>query len=108
MFHASQSEPVFLHTSQDTYATHMHTHTPTRFNEAAEMASPEQSDEKLAFSVVFGRCSTAFATKQIKNSLNGQFKALNGQFNHLTHRGQVKTAQKNLNSLTYSNFLFLQ
>ena len=31
----------------------------------AEMASPEQSDEKLAFSVVFGRYSTAFATKQI-------------------------------------------
>ena len=37
-----------------------------RFDEAAEMLSPEQSDEKLAFSVVFGRCSTAFATKQIE------------------------------------------
>ena len=69
MFHGSQSEPVFLHTSQDTRATHTQTHTPNRFDEAAEMASPEQSDEKLAFSVVFGRCSTAFATKQIKIQL---------------------------------------
>ena len=66
MFHGSQSEPVFLHTSQDTRATHTQTHTPNRFNEAAEMASPEQSDEKLEFSVVSGRCSTAFATKQIE------------------------------------------
>jgi hypothetical protein len=47
----------------------MHTHTPNRFDEAAEMASPEQSDEELAFSVVFSRCSTAFATKQIKIQL---------------------------------------
>jgi hypothetical protein len=39
------------------------THTPNRFDEAAEMASPENSNEKLAFSVVFARCSTAFATK---------------------------------------------
>ena len=66
MFHGSQSEPVFLYTSQDTRATHTQTHTPNRIDEAAEMASLEQSDEKLAFSVVFGRCSTAFATKQIE------------------------------------------
>ena len=33
------------------------------------MASPEQSDEKLAVSVVFGRCYTAFAIKQIKIQL---------------------------------------
>ena len=65
MFHVSQSEPGFLHTSQDTRAN-AHTN---RFNEAAEMASPEQSDEKWAFSVVFGRCSTAFAIKQIKIQL---------------------------------------
>ena len=45
---------------------HTHTHTPNRFDETAEMASPEQSDEKLEFSVVSGRCSTAFATKQIE------------------------------------------
>ena len=62
MFHGSQSEPVFLYTSQDTRATHTQTHTPNRIDEAAEMASLEQSDEKLAFSVV----STAFATKQIE------------------------------------------
>ena len=68
MFHGSQSVQVLLHTSQDTRATHMHTHTPNRFDEAAEMSIPEQSDKKLAFSVVFGRCSTAFATKQIKFS----------------------------------------
>ena len=68
MFHGSQSNPMFYHTSQDTRATH--THTPNRFDEAAEMASPEQSDKKLTFSVVFGRCSTAFATKQIKIQLD--------------------------------------
>ena len=62
MFHGSQSEPVFLHACQDTRATH----TPNQIDEAAEMASPEQSDEKLEFSVVSGRCSTAFATKQIE------------------------------------------
>ena len=88
MFHVSQSEPVFLHTSQVTRATHSHTHThthtPNRFDEAAEMASPEQSDEKLAFSVVFGRCFTAFATKQSKFSWK-YIRALNGQLNHLTH-----------------------
>ena len=66
MFHGSQSEPVFLHTSQDTRATHTQTHTPNRIDEAAEMASTEQSDEKLEFSVLSGRCSTAFATKQIE------------------------------------------
>ena len=48
MFHGSQSEPVFLHTIQDTRHTHAHTN---RFDEAAEMASPEKSDEKLAFSI---------------------------------------------------------
>jgi hypothetical protein len=67
MFHGSQSNPMFYHTSQDTRATH--THTPNRFDEAAEMASPEQFHEKLAFTVVFSRCSTAFATKQIKIQL---------------------------------------
>jgi hypothetical protein len=35
----------------------------------------------MAFSVVFGRCSTAFATKQIKIQLE-VIRALNGQFNH--------------------------
>ena len=69
MFHGSQSEPVLLHTSQDAHDTHKHTHTPNRLDEAAEMASLEQSDEKLALSVVFGRFSTAFATKQIKKSI---------------------------------------
>ena len=59
-----------LYTQARTHAhaharTHAH-HTPNRFDEAAEMASPGQSDEKLAFSVVFGRSSIAFATKQIK------------------------------------------
>ena len=52
MFHGGQSEPVFLHTSQDTRATHTQTHTPNRIDEAAEMASTEQSDEKLEFSDV--------------------------------------------------------
>jgi hypothetical protein len=66
MFHGGQLEPVFLHTSQDTRATHTQTHTPNRIDEAAEMASTEQSDEKLEFSVLSGRCSTAFATKQIE------------------------------------------
>uniref|UniRef100_A0A8C5AA21 Asteroid homolog 1 n=1 Tax=Gadus morhua TaxID=8049 RepID=A0A8C5AA21_GADMO len=32
----------------------------------AEMASAEQSDEKLAFSVVSGRCSTAFADRTVR------------------------------------------
>ena len=58
-----------FYTQARTRATYTHTHTPNRFEEAAEMACPEQSDENMAFSVVFSRCSTAFATKQIKIQL---------------------------------------
>ena len=58
MFHGSQSEPVFLHTSQAMRTTH----TPNRFEEAAEMASPKAE----------------------------------------------MASPKNPNSLTYSNFIFLQ
>ena len=78
----------FLHTSQDTRATHTQTHTPNRFDEAAEMASPEQSDEKLAFSVVSGRCSTAFATKQIEIQAPSTLNRVN-----------VKTHMRNENDL---------
>ena len=55
------------------------------------MASPEQSNEKLAFSVVFGRCSTAFATKEIEIQLE-VYQGLEWAVQPFTHLGQVKTA----------------
>ena len=58
-----------FYTQARTRATYTHTHTPNRFEEAAEMACPEQSDENMAFSVVFSRCSTVFATKPNKIQL---------------------------------------